>query len=86
MTHLDGRRSYDAPVVPAPPVPDTGETGVLTLSPTSRRGPLAATTVVVTPPLGGSVLGKDSAFPFGPLRMYSTPAPPDRPGAGKAHG
>ncbi len=47
MTHLDGRRSYDAPVVPAPPVPDTGEPGVLTLSPTGRRVRLAATAVVL---------------------------------------
>ena len=79
MTHLDGRRSYDAPVVPAPPVPDTGEPGVLTLSPTGRRVRLAATAVVLALLLGGTLWGNDSEFPFGPFRMYSTRADPDRP-------
>jgi hypothetical protein len=79
VTHLDGRRSYDAPVVPAPPVPDTGEPGVLTLSPTGRRVRLAATAVVLALLLGGTLWGNDSEFPFGPFRMYSTRADPDRP-------
>jgi hypothetical protein len=79
VTHLDGRRSYDAPVVPAPSVPDTGETGVVTLSPIGRRARLAATAVVLALLLGGTVWGNDSEFPFGPFRMYSTRADPDRP-------
>jgi hypothetical protein len=79
VTHLDGRRSYDAPVVPAPPVPDPGEPGVLTLSPTGRRVRLAATAVVLALLLGGTLWGNDSDFPFGPFRMYSTRADPDRP-------
>jgi hypothetical protein len=79
VTHLDGRRSYDAPVVPAPPARDPGETGVLTLSPTGRRLRLAATAVVLALLLGGTVWGNDSEFPFGPFRMYSTRADPDRP-------
>ena len=79
MTHLDGRRSYDAPVVPVPLVPDAGETGVLTLSPTGRRVRLAATGLVLALLLGGTLWGNDSEFPFGPFRMYSTRADPDRP-------
>jgi hypothetical protein len=79
VTHLDGRRSYDAPVVPAPPVPDTGETGVLRLSSSGRRVRLAATAVVLALLLGGTLWGNDSEFPFGPFRMYSTRADPDRP-------
>ena len=79
MTRQDGRRSYDAPVVPVPPVPDAGETGVLTLSPTGRRVRLAATGVVLALLLGGTLWGNDSEFPFGPFRMYSTRADPDRP-------
>ena len=79
MTHLDGRRSYDAPVVPAPPVPDTGETGVRTLPPSGRRVRLAATALVLALLLGGTLWGNDSEFPFGPFRMYSTRADPDRP-------
>jgi hypothetical protein len=66
-------------VVPAPPVPDPGEPGVLTLSPTGRRVRLAATAVVLTLLLGGTLWGNDSEFPFGPFRMYSTRAAPDRP-------
>ena len=79
MTHLDGRRSYDAAVPPVPRVPDPGETGVTTLSPTGRRVRLAATGVVLALLLGGTVWGTDSDFPFGPFRMYSTRADPDRP-------
>ncbi|MGY1682227.1 hypothetical protein [Geodermatophilus sp. SYSU D01176] len=66
-------------MVPAPPVPDPGEPGVLTLSPTGRRVRLAATAVVLALLLGGTVWGNDSEFPFGPFRMYSTRADPDRP-------
>ncbi|HYX97760.1 MAG TPA: hypothetical protein VE823_22095 [Geodermatophilus sp.] len=66
-------------MVPAPPVPDTGEPGVLTLSPTGRRVRLAATAVVLALLLGGTLWGNDSDFPFGPFRMYSTRADPDRP-------
>src|SRR3712207_212710 len=79
VTHLDGRRSYDAPVVPAPSVPDTGEPGVLALSPGGRRARLVATAVVLALLLGGTLWGNDSEFPFGPFRMYSTRADPDRP-------
>ncbi|WP_245177459.1 hypothetical protein [Geodermatophilus sp. DF01-2] len=66
-------------MVPAPPVPDPGKPGVLTLSPTGRRARLAATAVVLALLLGGTVWGNDSEFPFGPFRMYSTRADPDRP-------
>ena len=76
---MEGRRTYDAPVVPALPVPDTGEPGVRTLSPTGRRVRLAATAVVLALLLGGTLWGNDSEFPFGPFRMYSTRADPDRP-------
>jgi hypothetical protein len=79
VPHLDGRRSYDAPVVPVPPVRDPGETGVLTLSPTGRRVRLAAFAVLLALLLGGTLWGTDSEFPFGPFRMYSTRADPDRP-------
>jgi hypothetical protein len=79
VTHLDGRRSYDAPVVPVPPARDPREPGVLTLSPAARRVRLAATAVVLALLLGGTVWGTDSDFPFGPFRMYSTRADPDRP-------
>ncbi|WP_255363570.1 hypothetical protein [Geodermatophilus sp. DSM 45219] len=66
-------------MLPVPPVPDAEETGVLTLSPTGRRVRLAATGVVLALLLGGTVWGTDSDFPFGPFRMYSTRADPDRP-------
>jgi hypothetical protein len=79
VTHLDGRRSYNAPVVPAPPAPGPGEPGVLTLSPAGRRIRLAAAAVVLTLLLGGTVWGTDADFPFGPFKMYSTRADPDRP-------
>src|SRR3712207_9589242 len=79
VTHLDGRRSYDAPVVPAPPVPDTRETGVLTLSPTGRRGRLA-------PPARGLALlpagprrGHHFRVPLRPLPLYSAPPRPHPP-------
>src|SRR3712207_9095208 len=79
VTHRDGRRSYDAPVVPAPPVPDPGAPGVLTLPPTGRRARLSATAAVLALLLGGTLWGNDSEFPFGPSRSYSTRADPDRP-------
>jgi len=79
LTRPDGRRSYDAAVVPVPPVPDAGDTGVRTLSPAGRRVRLAATGVVLALLLGGTLWGNDSEFPFGPFRMYSTRADPDRP-------
>ncbi|MFW3171903.1 hypothetical protein [Geodermatophilus sp. CPCC 206100] len=66
-------------MVPAPPVPAPGETGVLTLSPIGRRVRLAACAVVLALLLGGTVWGTDADFPFGPFRMYSTRADPDRP-------
>jgi hypothetical protein len=66
-------------VVPAPPARDPGETGVLTLSPTARRTRLAACAVVLAVLLGGTLWGTDADFPFGPFRMYSTRADPDRP-------
>nr|WP_204331511.1 hypothetical protein [Geodermatophilus sabuli] len=76
---MDGRRSYDAPVVPVPPARDPGETGVLALPRTGRRVRLAASAVVLALLLGGTLWGNDSEFPFGPFRMYSTRADPDRP-------
>ncbi len=79
MTHLDGRRSYDAPVPPAFPPGDSAETGVLTLSPAGRRIRLTVTAVVLALVLGGTVVGTDSEFPFGPFKMYSTRADPNAP-------
>ena len=76
---MDGRRSYDAQVVPVPPAREPGGTGVLPLSPTGRRVRLAATAVVLALLLGGTLWGNDSEFPFGPFRMYSTRADPDTP-------
>ncbi|MGY1706347.1 hypothetical protein ACI79C_17415 [Geodermatophilus sp. SYSU D00697] len=64
---------------PAPPVHDPGEAGVLTLSPAGRGARLAATVVVLVLLLAGSVWGTDASFPFGPFKMYSTRADPDRP-------
>ncbi len=79
MTHLDGRRSYDASVAPVPPAREPWETEVLPVSRTGRRARLAATAVVLALLLGGTIWGNDSEFPFGPFRMYSTRADPDRP-------
>jgi hypothetical protein len=79
VTHLDGRRSYDAPVLPVPPVRDPGELGVVPLSSRSRAVRLAASAVVLAVLLGGTLWGTDADFPFGPFRMYSTRADPDRP-------
>ena len=66
-------------MVPAPPARDPGETGVVPLSPTGRATRLAATALVLAVLLGGTLWGTDSDFPFGPFRMYSTRADPDRP-------
>jgi hypothetical protein len=79
VTHLDGRRSYDAPVAPVPPAREPWGTEVLPVSGTGRRARLAATAVVLALLLGGTIWGNDSEFPFGPFRMYSTRADPDRP-------
>jgi hypothetical protein len=79
VPHLDGRRSYDAPVPPVPLVRDPGETGVERLSPSGRATRLAATALVLAVLLGGTLWGTDSDFPVGPFRMYSTRADPDRP-------
>lgn len=72
-------RSYH----PAVAHPSAGErledVDVETLSPSSRRARLAATAVVLALLLGGTVLGDDSEFPFGPFRMYSTRADPGQP-------
>ncbi|MGY1662146.1 hypothetical protein ACI78Q_13095 [Geodermatophilus sp. SYSU D00705] len=64
---------------PVAPVRDPGEPGVLTLSTRGRVVRLAASAVVLAVLLGGTVWGTDADFPFGPFRMYSTRADPDRP-------
>ncbi|MBB3086079.1 hypothetical protein [Geodermatophilus sabuli] len=64
---------------PVLPVREPGEAGVAHLSPTGRAARLAATAVVLAVLLGGTLWGTDSDFPFGPFRMYSTRADPDRP-------
>ena len=80
MALLDGRRTYDAPVVvPTRSVAEPARADVVTLSPRARRARLAATTVVLALLLGGTVWGEDSEFPFGPFRMYSTRADPNQP-------
>ena len=79
MTHLDGRRSYDAPVVHPSRAGDLAETGVVTLSPAGRRARLAASAVVLALLLAGTVWGTDDSFPFGPFKMYSTRASNDSP-------
>src|SRR3954470_9890907 len=72
VTHLDGRRSYDAPVLPVPPVRDPGEPSVVVpVSPRGRAARLAASAVVLAVLLGGTLWGTDADFPFGPFRMYS---------------
>lgn len=57
----------------------SGDTDVVLLSPSSRWARLGATAVVLALMLGGTVLGNDSEFPFGPFRMYSTRADPGQP-------
>jgi hypothetical protein len=51
----------------------------VTLSPAGRLVRLAATVAVLLVLLAGSVWGSDASFPFGPFKMYSTRADPDRP-------
>lgn len=79
MTRLDGRRSYDGRVqlqtAPAQPT----ESDVLRLPAAGRIRRLAATIVVLALLVVGTLWGNDSAFPFGPFRMYSTRADPNAP-------
>jgi hypothetical protein len=79
MTRLDGRRSYDGRVTlqSAPELPAVAE--VVRLSPRGRLVRLAAAAAVLVLLLVGAVWGYDSAFPFGPFRMYSTRADPNAP-------
>ncbi len=79
MTRLDGRRSYDGPVLSLSPPALTTEDEVVRLSPGGRRARLAAVVVVLALLLAGTVWGDDDSFPFGPFRMYSTRANPDTP-------
>ncbi len=79
VTHLDGRRSYDAPVVQPSRVEDPAEAEVVTLSPAGCRARLAASSVVLALLLAGTVWGTDDSFPFGPFKMYSTRASNDAP-------
>ncbi|MGY1641313.1 hypothetical protein ACI782_09300 [Geodermatophilus sp. SYSU D00703] len=51
----------------------------MTLSPAGRLVRLSATVAVLLVLLAGSVWGSDASFPFGPFKMYSTRADPDRP-------
>jgi hypothetical protein len=79
MTRLDGRRSYDGRVTlqSAPELPAVAQ--VVRLSPRGRLVRLAAAAAVLVLLLVGAVWGYDSAFPFGPFRMYSTRADPNAP-------
>ena len=79
MTRLDGRRSYDAPVVQLSRAVDPAEAEVVPLTPAGRRARLAATAVVLVLLLAGTVWGTDAHFPFGPFKMYSTRAANDAP-------
>ncbi|MGY1623455.1 hypothetical protein ACI789_14765 [Geodermatophilus sp. SYSU D00965] len=51
----------------------------MTLSPAGRLVRLTAAAAVLLVLLAGSVWGSDASFPFGPFKMYSTRADPDRP-------
>ena len=76
----DGRRSYDAPVVPTRSVADPAAAAdVVRLPRTGRRVRLAVSAVVLALLFGGTLWGEDSEFPFGPFRMYSTRADPNQP-------
>ncbi|WP_202926000.1 hypothetical protein [Goekera deserti] len=55
------------------------EPDVVRLPAGARRTRVAATLVVLVLLLSGTLWGEDSAFPFGPFRMYSTRADPDAP-------
>jgi hypothetical protein len=79
VTRLDGRRSYDGPVQlqSAPDLP--AEADVDRLSAAGRVWRLVSAAVVLALLLVGTVWGDDSAFPFGPFRMYSTRADPNTP-------
>jgi hypothetical protein len=79
VTRLDGRRSYDGPVQlqTEPDLPAGAE--VVRLSAVGRAGRLVAAAVVLALLLVGTVWGDDSAFPFGPFRMYATRADPNAP-------
>ncbi|SHG88189.1 hypothetical protein SAMN05444351_3542 [Geodermatophilus nigrescens] len=79
VTHLDGRRSYDARVVRPLRTGDPAEGDVIRLSPAGRRARLAASLVVLALLLAGTVWGTDAHFPFGPFKMYSTRASNDAP-------
>jgi hypothetical protein len=52
---------------------------VLRLSRSGRAVRLTVTAAVLLLLLAGAVWGIDDSFPFGPFRMYSTRADPDRP-------
>jgi hypothetical protein len=83
VTHLDGRRSYDArvvqPRVTGSAVDDPAEAEVVVLSPGGRRARLTATLAVLALLLAGTLWGTDASFPFGPFKMYSTRADVDSP-------
>ncbi|HEX2074602.1 MAG TPA: hypothetical protein VHF92_12525, partial [Geodermatophilus sp.] len=61
------------------PASDSADREVLTLSSAGRRIRLAVTAAVLALVLAGTVVGTDADFPFGPFKMYSTRADPDRP-------
>jgi hypothetical protein len=79
VTRLDGRRSYDDPVQlqSTPDLP--AEADAVRLSAAGRIWRLVSAAVVLALLLVGTVWGNDSAFPFGPFRMYSTRADPNAP-------
>jgi hypothetical protein len=79
VTHLDGRRSYDARVVQPSRAGDPAEADVVVLSPGGRRARLAVTLAVLALVLAGTLWGTDASFPFGPFKMYSTRADANAP-------
>ncbi|MCU1604761.1 MAG: uncharacterized protein JWP46_1226 [Modestobacter sp.] len=77
MTRRDGRRSYDGPVQ-LQSAPDlSAEADVVRISAAGRIWRLVSVALVLALLLVGTVWGDDSAFPFGPFRMYSTRADPN---------
>ena len=52
---------------------------VVRLSARARLVRLIIGAAILALTLGGTILGDDEAFPFGPFRMYSTRADPDTP-------